>query len=162
MRHGAPEIGEAGPAGGRRASALPRGGSRTPRDTPSSPQIGPRRRTPSKLRSAPARFPFHRNPHRSSGRHSSGLDAVDRSWDAFAERVTGRPASDAVGSPLSAVLEGVELEPLLDPAVGGQPKAVELAVAHREGDDILVALYANPILDLGGAILETVVVLEDV
>jgi diguanylate cyclase (GGDEF)-like protein/PAS domain S-box-containing protein len=90
-------------------------------------------------------------------------DGVVTLWGAGAERVTGWPASDAIGSPLSALLEGVELDPLLEVSTTrGRPKAVELAVARKDDNDVLVALYANPILDLRGTILETVVVIEDI
>jgi diguanylate cyclase (GGDEF)-like protein len=84
-------------------------------------------------------------------------------WGAGAESVTGWPANAVVGSPLSAVLEGLELEPLLDLSdMRGPHAAPELAVAHRGEEDVLVALYAKPVLDIRGTVLETVVVLEDV
>jgi diguanylate cyclase (GGDEF)-like protein/PAS domain S-box-containing protein len=91
-------------------------------------------------------------------------DGVVTLWGGGAERVTGLPASDAVGSPLSALLEGVQLEPLLDPSgTPGGPEPAALAVAHRDDDDdVVVALYATPVPSPDGAVLEAVVVLEDV
>jgi PAS domain S-box-containing protein len=83
-------------------------------------------------------------------------------WGAGAEQVTGRPARDAVGSPLSTLLEGVELEPLLEGSSRRGGSTGELAVVRKDYNDIRVALHANPILDLTGQHLETVVVLEDV
>src|SRR5438132_10972364 len=72
-------------------------------------------------------------------------DGVVTLWGGGAERVTGLPASDAVGSPLSALLEGVQLEPLLDPSgTPGGPEAATLDVAHRDDDE-----------DVGGAFYDT-------
>ena len=91
-------------------------------------------------------------------------DGVVTLWGGGAERVTGLPASDAVGSPLSALLEGVQLEPLLDPSgTPGGPEPAALAVAHRDDDDdVVVALYATPVPNPDGAVVEALVVLEDV
>jgi diguanylate cyclase (GGDEF)-like protein/PAS domain S-box-containing protein len=98
--------------------------------------------------------------------YSVAPDWTVTSWNAGAEQLLGRPATEMLGRPITSVWPAEQLEvdrPMFERAFDGEVIIdFETVRLHRDGTPVAVALTWSPIKDDGGRVIGVSVIARDI